>query len=94
MEFLSGAALSAAGVVLLVQEILKLQVVPGSFANRWPVPTNIVLSLVATIAIVRPTFTPDNLPAVAVQVGTIAVIAAIAYNQLISKWLKPVEGSK
>lgn len=92
MEFLSAAALSAASVVVLVQEVLKLQVIPGGFANRWPVPTNIVLSIITTLFIVPIDWSIDNLPKLFVQIGTVAVVAAIAYNQLIAKWLKPVEG--
>lgn len=92
MEFLSAAAISASAAVLLVQEILKLQVVPGTFANRWPVPTNIILSIIATLFIVPVDWSLDNLPHLAMQIGVVAVVAAIAYNQLIAKWLKPVEG--
>ena len=94
MEFLSGAALVAAGVVLLVQEILKLKIVPLAFANKYPVPTNIILSVIATIFLVPVDWSLDNIGHLAVQIGTVAVIAAIAYNQLIgkSKELKELEG--
>lgn len=91
MEFLSTAAITASAVVLLVQEILKLEVIPGTFANRWPVPTNLVLSIVATYFVVQPDLALDNLPQLAVQVGTVAVVAAISYNQLVKPWLKPIE---
>lgn len=94
MEFLSSAALVAAGVVLLVQEILKLKIIPVAIANRYPVPTNIVLSIVATLFLVPVQWSWDNVGHLAVQIGTIAVTAAIAYNQLLSKWsdLKAIEG--
>ena len=94
MEFLSGAALVAAGVVLLVQEILKLKIVPLAFANKYPVPTNIILSVIATIFLVPIHWSLDNIGHLAVQIGTVAVTAAIAYNQLIGKSeeLKELEG--
>lgn len=95
MEFLSGAALVAAGVVLLVQEILKLKIIPLAFANKYPVFTNILLSVVATIFLVPVDWSLDNIGHLAVQIGTVAVTAAIAYNQLIGKSpeLKSLEGT-
>lgn len=94
MEFLSGAALVAAGVVLLVQEILKLKIIPLAFANKYPVFTNILLSVVATIFLVPVDWSLDNIGHLAVQIGTVAVTAAIAYNQLIGKSpeIKAMEG--
>ena len=94
MEFLTEAALAAAGVVLLVQQILKLNIVPLAFANRYPVPTNILLSIVATVFIVPINWSLDNIGDLALQIGTVAVVAAIAYNQLLGKWeqLRSAEG--
>lgn len=92
MEFLTNAALVASGVVLLVQEILKLQIVPLAFANRYPVQTNVLLSIVATLFLVPVEWSLDNLGHLAVQIGVVAVTAAIAYNQLLKKALKPIEG--
>ena len=94
MEFLTQASLAAAGVVLLVQQILKLKVVPLAFANRYPVPTNIVLSVIATLVLVPIQWSFDNVGHIVMQVATVAVTAAIAYNQLLSKWteLRATEG--
>lgn len=94
MEFLTQASLAAAGVVVLVQQILKSKIVPLAFANRYPVPTNIVLSIIATVVIVPIDWSFDNAGKLALQVATIAVTAAIAYNQLLSKWdqLRSTEG--
>lgn len=94
MEFLTTASLAAAGVVLLVQQILKLNIVPIAFANRYPVPTNIILSVIATIVLVPIDWSFDNAGKLALQVGTVAVTAAIAYNQLLGKWeqLRAAEG--
>ena len=89
MEFLTEAS-----VVLLVQQILKLNIVPLAFANRYPVPTNILLSIVATVFLVPIDWSLDNIGHLAMQVGTVAVVAAIAYNQLLGKWeqLRSAEG--
>lgn len=94
MEFLSGAALTAATVVVLVHQVMKLQIVPIAFANRYPVPTNLILSLIATIFIVNPDWSFNNSPNILIQWGTVAVVAAIAYNQLLRNWdqLKASEG--
>jgi uncharacterized membrane protein len=94
MEFLSQAAITAAAVVLLVQQIMKLKVVPAKFARKYPVPTNIVLSIIATLFIVPVEWSLDSLPQLAVQVGTVAVVAAVAYNQLLETWVKQYEGKK
>lgn len=94
MEFLTEASLAAAGVVLLVQQILKLNIVPLAFANRYPVPTNIILSVIATVFLVPINWSLDNIGDLALQIGSVAVIAAIAYNQLLGKWeqLRSAEG--
>lgn len=88
-------ALLAAAAVVAAQQILKLKVVPIAFANRYPVPTNILLSVVAAVLAVW----TDNVRLVAwtdwlLFVGTVSVVAAITYNQLIgrSAELKEMEG--
>lgn len=93
-QFLTEAAVQAAAAVLLVQTILRLKVVPLAFANRHPVPTNIVLSLIATIGIVRPALVFTNWVDLVLQVAVIAVISALTYNQLLgrSKELQAVSG--
>jgi hypothetical protein len=92
MEFLSEAAVVASGVVLLVLEILKLKIIPLAFANRYPVHTNVLLSIVATLFLVPIEWSLDNLGHLAVQIATVGVVAAIAYNQLFRKAVKPLEG--
>lgn len=93
MEFLTAAALTASGVVVLVQEILKLRIVPLAFANRFPVLTNIILSVVATLFMVPVDANFDNLGELLVQAGTIAVVAAISYNMLVKpSGVKELEG--
>lgn len=90
------AALSALSVVA-VQEILKLKIVPVSFANRYPVPTNIILSIIAAVIVSW----QDLLNVVVwtdyiVLAGVTAVVAAITYNSLLKNWsqLKSMEGEK
>lgn len=85
MEFFTHVTLLAAGGVVLVQELLKL--LPTAIASRYPVLTNILLSLIAAIVAVwqanvtHPAVWTDWL----LLVGTISVVAAIVYNQLIGK---------
>lgn len=93
MEFLNQSAVVASAAVVLVHQILKLKIVPLSFANRYPVPTNIILSVIATIFVVNP-HVGASVTDWLIQAGTIAVTAAIAYNQLLAPWgeLKASEG--
>lgn len=95
MDYLSETSLLAAGAVVLVQELLKLRIVPLSLANRYPVPTNIVLSIIAAVVVVREANVQlGGLHDWLVLVGTIAVVAALTYNQLLGKWqdLRSLEG--
>lgn len=97
MEFFTHIALLASMAVVAVQEILKLNVIPGSFANEHPVPTNIILSIVASIVAVwraqavHPVAWTDWL----LMVGTIAVVAAIIHNHLTgrSQELRSAQGT-
>lgn len=96
MEFLNQATLLAAGAVLLVQQVLKLKVVPVSFANKYPVFTNFGLSIVAAVVAVWQTveFSAMDTWDWLVLVGTISVVAAIAYNMTLSNspTIKSLEG--
>jgi hypothetical protein len=95
MDFFTAVTLYAAGAVLVVQQILKLKIVPLAFANRYPVPTNIVLSIVAAVVATWQTdVQPHTWNQWVAFVGLIAVVAAAAYNQLIGKWaeLRSMEG--
>lgn len=96
MEFLSHVVAISALAVVLVHQILKLQFVPISFANRYPVPTNIILSIIAAVVAVwqdkhaKPLAWTDWV----VLVATISLVAALVYNQVIAKWsdLRATEG--
>lgn len=83
MEFFSTATALAVTAVLVLTELLKL--VPVSFTSKYPAWVNGILSVVAAIIVVAPTFT---FVSIAQTLGTallIAVVAAIAYNQFTSK---------
>lgn len=96
MEFLTHSVVLAGLAVMTVQQILKLKAIPVSFANKYPVPTLILLSVVAAIVTV---FT-NNLvhPHVWTQwvqlVATVAVVAALTYNMTLRQWteLRAMEG--
>lgn len=98
MDVLTQATVLAAGAVLLVQQIIKLNIIPVAFANRYPVPTNLLLSIIATVIVTVPIvhvgWSWHNAPVILRTFGLVAVGAAIAYNQLLSRWtqLKQSEG--
>jgi hypothetical protein len=86
MEYLDAAALVASTVVVFVTQALKY--VPVEWTSRYAVWVNIILSVIGTLVIEGvPTFT--TWPEFLVQVGTIAVIAALAYNQLVRPAVTP-----
>lgn len=74
----------AALAVVAVQSILKLNVIPVFFANKYPVLTNIVLSATASVIVTWQT-------AVALvgwkqwvaYIATVSVLAAITYNMTL-----------
>lgn len=74
----------AALAVVAVQQILKLNVVPVFFANKYPVMTNFVLSVLASVIVTWQT-------AVSLvtwvhwvtYVATVSVLAAITYNMTL-----------
>lgn len=94
MDFATLTLLSA-GAVTIVHQILKLKIVPLAFANRYPVPTNIILSVLAALIVQwQALATLVSWQDWAVFIGLVAVIAAITYNQLLGRWaeLKSIEG--
>lgn len=94
---LAQVALLAAGAVTVAHEILKLKLVPLAFANRYPVPTNIILSVIAALIVKwQDLATLHSFGQWAAFIGLVAVIAAVTYNQLIGKSeeLKSIEGEK
>lgn len=74
----------AALAVVAVQQILKLNVIPVFFANKFPVLTNILLSVLASVVVTWQT--AINLvqwTEWVVYVGTVSVLAAITYNMTL-----------
>lgn len=97
IAFFTQATALAAIAVVVVQQILKLKFIPVSFANKYPVPTNILLSIVASVVAVW----QNGVTAVSWQdwlvlAFTVSVVAAITYNALLRNWseLRATEGEK
>lgn len=83
MELFTQATALAVVAVVILTELLKL--VPVAFTSKYPAWVNGILSVVAAVIVVAPTFT---FVSVAQTLGTallIAVVAAITYNQFTSK---------
>lgn len=94
--FTKVAALSALSVVA-VHEILKLKIVPVSFANRYPVPTNIILSILSAVIVSWQDFLNVTVwTEYVVLAGVTSVVAAITYNSLLKNWtqLQEIEGEQ
>lgn len=84
MEYFAQVTALAALAVVAVQQILKLNIVPVFFANKYPVFTNIVLSVIASVIVTWQTAV--NLvgwTAWVAYVGTVSVLAAVTYNMTL-----------
>lgn len=95
IEFFTRVAGLTALAVVAVQEILKLKFIPLGFANRYPVPTNIALSTIASALVVwRTSLQPAVWQDWVLLVATVAVVAGAVYNTLFRNWaeLRAVEG--
>ena len=95
MEFLTHVTVIAGLAVMAVQQILKLKFVPNQFANKYPVPTLIILSIGAAIVTVWTTSVqPRAWTDWIVFVTTIALVAAFTYNHTLKNWsdLRAMEG--
>ena len=81
LDFTTATGLAVAAV-LIITELAKL--IPVRFTSLYPAWVNGILSIIAAVLVVRPTF---DLNDIAGTIGTalfIAVVAAIAYNQYTS----------
>ena len=98
LEYFMTISLVSGLAVSVVQEILKLKIIPLSFANRYPVPTNIVLSVIASIVAISQHGVLElaSWLELASTAGFTAVVAAITYNNLMRNWtqLQSIEGEK
>lgn len=84
MDYFAQVTALAALAVVLFHTILKLNVVPLYFANNYPVLTNVVLSVVASVVVSWKTAV--NLVGLwqwVAYVGTVAVLAAVTYNMTL-----------
>lgn len=84
MDYFTQVTALAALAVVAVQQILKLNVIPVYFANKFPVITNMVLSVIAAVVVSYQTAV--NLVGWVqwvVYVATISVVAAVTYNMTI-----------
>jgi len=84
MEYFAQITALAALSVVAVQQILKLNVIPVYFANKYPVITNVLLSIVASVVVTWQTAIDlvDWTQWVA-YVATVSVLAAVTYNMTI-----------
>lgn len=84
MEYFAEITALAALSVVAVQQIIKLNVIPVYFANKYPVFTNFVLSAIAAVVVTYQT--AINLVDVKdwiAYVATVSVLAAITYNMTL-----------
>jgi len=96
MEWFNHVSVLVALAVMVLQQILTLKVVPNGFANRYPVPTLVILSTVASFVAVwmDKIPTPQAWTDWVLLVVTVGVTAAIVYNSTIRNWtqLRSMEG--
>lgn len=84
MEYFAEITALAALAVVAVQQILKLNVIPVYFANKYPVFTNIFLSIVASVVVTWQTAIQlVNWTEWVVYVATVSVLSAVTYNMTL-----------
>lgn len=84
MEFFTEVTALATLSVVAVQQILKLNVIPVYFANRFPLLTNILLSFIASIVVTWNTALELGVwTEWVVYIATISVLSAITYNMTL-----------
>lgn len=96
MDFFVHSTALASLAVVAVQQILKLKFIPWGFVNRHPVPGLILLSAAASAIVVwtNRLATPVAWTDWLLLGATIAVVAAIVYNNTLKNWgaLRAMEG--
>lgn len=84
MDYFTQITVAAGLAVVAVQQILKLNVVPVYFANKYPVITNVVLSVIASVIVSWKTaITLVNWLQWATYIATVVIVAAVTYNMTI-----------
>lgn len=95
-QFAEITALAALSVVA-VQQFLKLDVIPVYFANKYPVVTNVLLSILASVVVTWQTAVDlVDVSSWIAYVATISVLAAVTYNMTLrnSPLIKSVASNK
>lgn len=83
MELFTQATALAVVAVVVLTELLKL--VPVAFTSKYPAWVNGILSVIAAVIVVAPTFTFVSIAQLLGTALLIAVVAAITYNQFTSR---------
>lgn len=84
MEYFTQITVAAGLSVVVVQQILKLDAVPLYFANKYPVITNVVLSIIASVIVSWQTaITLVTWLQWVTYVATVILIAAVTYNMTL-----------
>lgn len=84
MELFTQITALAALSVVAVQQLLKLNVIPVYFANNYPVLTNLLLSIIASVIVSHKTaITLVGWVQWVSYVAVVSVVAAITYNMTI-----------
>jgi hypothetical protein len=84
-DLASATALSITAV-LVITELLKI--VPVAFTSRYPAWVNGIVSFVAALIVVKPDFTFVSIGYLLGQLLFVSVVAALAYNQWVSRLKK------
>ncbi len=84
MEYFTEVTALAALSVVAVQQILKLNVIPVYFANKFPLVTNLLLSIAASLVVSwQTTVSLVTWVEWVVYVATVSLLAAITYNMTL-----------
>lgn len=84
MEYFAEVTALAALAVTAVHQILKLNVVPVYFANKYPLVTNILLSVAASVFVTwQKLIELNGWQAWLAYVGAISVLSAVTYNMTL-----------
>ena len=84
MELFSEVTALAALAVVAVQTLLKLNIIPVYFANKYPLATNLVLSAGASVYVTWQTAVNlSGLTDWLAYAGTISVLSALTYNMTL-----------
>lgn len=95
MEFLNTWTVLVSVAVVFVEQIMKWKYFPSQIANKYPVPTLLVLSAGGgAFAYSQDWINPTSVWTWVVSIATIAVISAVTYYHTLRNWegLRKTEG--